>query len=95
MSEILSDSVLMRRPDVRYRDVGDEGIIVSQDQGEVVAVNQVGARLLSLIDGNRSFAQIMELMRREFDVSEETLTADSRAYVGELVSTGVLEIAER
>ena len=34
-------------------------------------------------------------MTREFDVSEERLTTDSRAYVGELVATGVLEITER
>ena len=70
----------------------DEGIIVSQGDAEVVAVNEVGARLFSLIDGNRTLAQILEALQGEFEVSRKTLETDTRTYLSELLSTGVVEI---
>jgi len=92
MNPIGNESILVHRPDVRYRTVGDEGIIVSQNDAEVLAVNEVGARLFSLIDGNRTLTQILEAMEAEFEVSRETLELDARSYISELLSTGVVEI---
>jgi hypothetical protein len=40
-------------PDVRFRVVGDEGVVVRQDAGEVLVVNGVAARVLELLDPRR------------------------------------------
>lgn len=92
MNDIALNSVPTRRPDMRFRVVGDEGIIVSQDQAEVIAVNEVGARVLSLVDGERTLGEILTSVGEEFDVSSETLERDTRPFLSELVDSGVLGV---
>lgn len=40
-------------PDVRFRVVSGEGVVVRQDAGEVLVVNGVAARVLELLDPRR------------------------------------------
>lgn len=85
------DTVLRRADDVRYRLVRDEGVVVRQRTAEALVVSEVGARLLDLIDGRRSVAEILRLLEAEYDVPPEALERDVTSYLGEILAIGLVE----
>ena len=84
------DAVFERRPDVRFRVVGDEAVVVRQDAAEVIALNDVGARVLELIDAEKTVGGIIEILAGEYDVSSETLRDDVTAFVASIRDAGIV-----
>jgi hypothetical protein len=87
-------TVLKPRAAIRFRVVGDEGVVVRQDSAEVIAVNDVGASVLSLLDARRTLAQVFEELLSEYDVDRESLREDVVRFLRDLVSAGVVEEVE-
>ena len=85
------DRVLKHRDDVRYRIVGDEAVVVRQNDAEVIAVNDVGARVLELIDATNTVAQVIEKMSREYDVDRDELARDVETFVTTISEAGIVE----
>ena len=85
------DAVFRRCRDVRFRTVLDEGVVVKQATAEVMVLNEVGARVLELVDGERSTAQIGAALAEEFDAPAAELRRDLERYLDELVAAGVIE----
>lgn len=81
------------RPDVRYRVVEGEAVVVMQRSAELLLLNEVGAAILRLLDGHRTAAQVLDELRREFDVEPAELERDLRAFIDELAAAGVIETA--
>ncbi len=77
-------------PDVRHRVIGDEGVVFLQDSAEVVVVNEIGARVLQLIDGKRSVEQMLDRLIVEYDVERSQLEADMLAFAQQLVDAGIV-----
>lgn len=76
---------------MRFRQVGDEGIVVKQSEGEVLVVNEVGAAVMELIDGRRSLGEIIELVQPDYDVSVQALTQDVQEFARELLDAEIAE----
>lgn len=87
------DRVPERSRDVRYRIVQGEGVVIRQETAEALVVNEVGARILDLADGERSVAAIHASLLAEYEVEPEALASDLEAYLAELVEIGVLRWA--
>ena len=89
----LSDlaTVLHLRSDIRHTRVGGEGVVLRQDDAEVLVVNDVAARVIELLDGSRSLADIVETLQQEYDIDADTLAADIAAYGRDLTEAGVAE----
>lgn len=77
--------------DVRFRVIVEEGVILRQQSAEVLVINEVGARLLDLVDPSRDLGRIGDRLEEEFDVERSVLDADVAAFVTELLAAGVLE----
>jgi len=90
-------------PDVRFRVVGSEGVVVRQDAGEVLVVNGVAARVLELLDPRRakggdpgagdrgrSFDELLDRLAEEFEATEEEIARDLREFLAEVVTGGVV-----
>lgn len=89
--------LLKRSPSIRYRLVGNEGVVVRQDTAEVIAVNDVGARFLELVpadDGARTFESVRDALLMEYDVDKDVLERDLDAFARALTEAGVLETVE-
>ena len=56
-------------------------------------VSEVAERIVELSDGQRTVAQIVEQLCREFEVSAEVCAKDARAFVELLVERQVLILA--
>jgi hypothetical protein len=82
---------LRPRRDVRFRTIGEEGVVIRQESGEVLVVNEVGARVMALLDGRCSVAGLVDRLAEEFDVEAEVLRRDLATYLDELLAGGVLE----
>jgi hypothetical protein len=79
------------KSDVRYRGIADEGIVLLQDEGEVLVVNGVGVRIVELIGEGITLPQILDTLEGEYDVEPAQLRTDVITYLAELQDTGVLE----
>lgn len=81
---------LRPRSDVRFRRILDEAVVLRQEEGEVLVLNEVGSRILELLDGARTTDQVVAELAAEFDGPPERLERDVLSFVQELVASGVL-----
>lgn len=79
------------KSDVRYRSIADEGVVLRQDEGEVLVVNGVGVRIVELIGEGTSLAQILATLENEYTVETGQLMTDVMSYLTALEEAGVLE----
>jgi Coenzyme PQQ synthesis protein D (PqqD) len=79
------------RPDVRYRVLLNEAVVIRQDAAEVLGLNWVGARVLELIDQGLTESETRDRLAQEFDVAPDRLQADVQTFIAELIELGVVE----
>ena len=85
------DRVMKHKNDVRYRVGGEEAVVVRQNAAEVLALNDVGARIFELIDAKSTVGQLIELMSSEYDVDREELVRDVENFVAAIHDAGIVE----
>lgn len=85
--------VLRRRSDIRYRTLDGEAVVVRQQAGEVLVLNEVASRLLDLADGTTPLHGWVEALLREYEVTREVLERDVAESARELLEAGLLEPA--
>jgi coenzyme PQQ synthesis protein D (PqqD) len=84
-------TVLRRNPGVRFRVLDDEAVVLHQGSAEVLVLDPVATRILSLADGVAPVSRWAEVLLREYDVPEEVLVRDVLDFAEELVREGLLE----
>lgn len=89
-----TDRIYRLKSDIRYRNIADEGIVLRQDEGEVLVVNGVGVRVVELIAEGNALKQILTTLEGEYEVDQEQLLADFKDYIEELENAGVLESSD-
>lgn len=87
------DTVLRPAPDVRFRIVDGEAVVVRQKSSEVLVMSEVAARLLTLADGIRPIGAWVEALAAEYEVDRGTLEQDVLRFAADLASEGILEVA--
>ena len=85
-----ADSVLRPAPDVRFRIVDREAVVVRQRSAEVLVMSEVAARILALADGIRPVREWLEVLATEYEVDRGTLEQDVLRFAAELVDEGIL-----
>lgn len=88
---IHTGAVLKRCADTRYRNIGDEGVVVRQTAGEVLVLNEIGVRVLDLLETAIPVSGLLDALDDEYEVDRTTLEQDVLAYLQELVDAGVIE----
>jgi len=86
-------AVFRPRADVRFRVIGDEAVVVRQEDAEVIALNEVGASVLALLDSRRSVREVLDALLEQYDVDRESLSSDVLGFLSELRDAGVVEEA--
>ncbi|HEV7515373.1 MAG TPA: PqqD family protein [Thermoanaerobaculia bacterium] len=84
-------NVFRRHPGVRFRVLDDEAVVLHQGAAEVLVLDPVATRILSLADGVAPVSRWAEVLLREYDVPEEVLVRDVLDFAEELVREGLLE----
>ena len=87
-------SVLRRRRDVRFRVIDGEAVVVRQETAEVLGLDPLGSRLLERVDGRAALGAIAAELAPDYDVEPARLERDLIGFAEELVTAGVLELAD-
>jgi hypothetical protein len=89
------EKIYQRSSETRYRILEGEAVVVCLDAGEVFVLNEIGARVMDLLDGRRTLADIRDLLLIEYDVGKAQLEQDLRSYIHELKEAGIIQSSEK
>ena len=89
---VSNSSILKHSADIRFRRVGEEAIVIHQKNTEVLALNEVGCRVLELLDGEISLTRVADRRTAEYDVAAAKLQEDVLAFAEELLEAGLIEV---
>lgn len=90
MQKISLDTIPVPNPNVVGRVVADEAVLVLPERGTVKVLNEVGARIWSLVDGVRSACEIASQIVAEYEVELAAAEEDTLAFLGDLADRDVL-----
>jgi signal transduction histidine kinase len=79
-----ADDLLTLHPDILFRKVDDEGIIVDQRQPEVMVINSQALRILELIRETGSRQELLTRLSAEYETNPATLAADVDEFLLQL-----------
>jgi pyrroloquinoline quinone biosynthesis protein D len=82
-------------PQVRFRRLFDEAVVIQQDKAEALVLNETGVSFLELCDGERTLKQIIDLLEQQYDTGRAELTSDVLRFAEELSSSGIIQPVEQ
>ncbi len=88
-------AVPSKNPAVIGRLVEDEAVLVLPSQGKIKVLNEVGARIWSLIDGTRSLARIAGIIEQEFETTAAQAREDILEFAAELSAKDLVAFHEK
>ena len=96
MSEKYNNNHMMRLSSrVRYRAVGDEGVLVHLENGRVLVVNEVGLHIVEALDRKAmTVAELAQSVTRAFEVDAAQATIDVKLFLDELHGEQAIETVD-
>ena len=70
------DRVLKKNPDIIWKNVKGETVLLNPFSGKYYGLNKVGCAFWEKVDGKRNLSEIATLLLSEFNVEKETLLKD-------------------
>jgi hypothetical protein len=89
LTESENDSLVLH-PDVVFRAVGDEGVVVDQRRPEVMVVNHLALRVLQLIQETGSRDAVLAALESEYQVEPTVIAADMDHFLADLRGRGLV-----
>lgn len=81
-------------PQVVYRTVDDEAILLEPTTGRYFSLDEVGSRAWALLIEHGALKPVADALHAEYDVDLERLTADLEELVERLLERGLLKYVE-
>ena len=69
-------------------------VLLDIDSGEYYGLNEVGSRIWTLLQEERSPIEILSALQIEYSVPEETLRSDFQRFLQHLQTNGLIQINE-
>lgn len=73
-----------RHPDIAWREVAEESLVVDPRSGRIFPLNPVAAFIWKKLDGSLELGKIREEIEKEFEISREEAAQDLNQFVEEL-----------
>jgi len=90
----MSADILKQKEDVIAQPVAGEVVLFDLTSGNYHSLNELGARIWELLDGNRSLTDIADQLTSEYDAPAAEIAQDLRALVEDMLRNGLLEQSE-
>ena len=84
------ESRVSKKKSIPWRMIEEEAVLVDIDKGEVIQLDEVGARIWENIDGSATVSGIIDAVCSEFEVDKDTATADVLEFLNELSDRGAI-----
>jgi hypothetical protein len=78
--------MLKLSPDVVFRDLDGEAVVLDLGSGTYFGLNEVGTRIWQLVAEGRESSTIIEIVSSEYDADRSTVAADVARLIEELRS---------
>ncbi len=78
-------------PDVLFRLVGDEGVLVNLNTELYLGLNPVGTRMWSVLNSASSIQAAYDGLLQEYEVEPKQLRADLEEFIAQLLGQGLIE----
>jgi len=79
-------------PDVIGREVDQEAVLVLPKRGKIKVLNDVGARIWQLCNGQNSVSDIVDTIYSEYDVERCQAESDTLQFLEALAQRGMISI---
>lgn len=90
----LRDSLAIR-PDVVFRRLDEEAVLLDLKSGKYFGLNEVGARIWQLVAESRTLGEILDTLHQEYATERHVLERDLLEVARELCARGLLEVTHR
>lgn len=88
---ISEDTVLALKDGSSFRGLGETGLMLRLEGGQLYTLNETGAAFVRHIDGTRPFGTLLDAVTQEFEVPDRSeLAADMSALVEDLEREGLI-----
>jgi hypothetical protein len=81
-------------PEVIFRDLDDEAVILHTQTGRYFGLNEVGRRMWNLLHQHGQITSVYETILAEYDVDPEELSTDLMNFIQALAAHRLLLIPE-
>ena len=78
-------------PDVLFRVVGDEGVLVNLKTERYLGLNPVGTRMWNVLSSASSIQAAYDELLQEYEVEPTQLRADLQEFIDQLLSQQLIE----
>lgn len=82
--------MLRKNQDFLVQVVKGEAVLLNAKTGDYFGLNEVGNDFYQLVDGQRSFEEIVDLLEKEYQVEKAVLEADLEFLTAQLVEKQIL-----
>lgn len=82
-------------PDVVFRELEGEAVLLDLESGTYFGLNAVGTRIWSLIQERDSLRSVLDAITDEYDAMPEVLERDLLRLAGELCAKGLTRVDSR
>ena len=86
--------VPVKNPDVVWRDLEGEGVLLNPVDGKYFGLNPVGLSVWNKMEGGRTLDEIVALLLEEYEVERPELERDVVELTGRLAAGGLITLAE-
>lgn len=92
MSGLSASSVLIKNSKVIGQVVESEVVLVLLEKNQVKVLNEVGSRIWESLNGERSIADIANIICSEFEVAQQESLDDALIFLEELLFKGIVSV---
>ena len=92
MSEISTASRVRISDDALFQELQGEAVVLDLKTGVYFGLDRVGTRIWQLLGEHELLSEVAEVIRNEYDVSEQRCTEDLVALVRRLSDDGLVAI---
>jgi hypothetical protein len=85
-----ADLAFAPAPDVVFRDLDGEAVVLDLATGMYFGLDDVGTRMWQLIEQHGTLPEVLDILEQEFDAPIECVEADLREFLDLLVSKGLV-----
>jgi len=87
------EDVITISPDVVFRDLDGEAVLLNLTIGIYFGLNEVGTRMWNLIHQYSALQKVVAIMQEEYEVTPEVLEKDLLHLVDQLCAKGLVSVS--
>jgi hypothetical protein len=93
MSEIKADSIVRRSEGLAAGEMAGETVMMSIENGEYYALDQVASHIWRLIEKPRSVGEVCDLLLEQYDGERGEMERDILLFLNDLMARGLIGLA--